>query len=231
MPKNGKKKILVIEDNEDTRRFLTHLLSKHYEVVTAENAVIGIDYARNQSPNLILLDVMLPHLSGFDACQMLKKDERTGHIPIIFLSAKSKVSDITNGLEIGADDYIPKPFDFQELLARIETRLRAAEASMKNGNGAISLGELKIEPTKRSVSYKNKEIVLTLTEFDILRCLASKPGEVVPRKEIIDTLLSRSKKEINDRTIDVHVRSIRKKIPDMTKHLISVYGAGYRYDK
>ena len=95
----------------------------------------------------------------------------------------------------------------------------------------LILGELKIDPSKRSVLYKTREIELTLTEFDILRCLATKPGEVIARKEIIDAVRSDNKKAINDRTIDVHVRSIRKKIPEITKHLTSVYGAGYRYDK
>jgi DNA-binding response OmpR family regulator len=161
---------------------------------------------------------------------MLKKDEKTAHIPIIFLSAKSKVSDITSGLGLGADDYVAKPFDMKELLARIDVRLRASESSTRGGD-VLHLGDLRIDPANRSVRYKNKDIELTLTEFDILRCLAAKPGEVINRKEIIEAVRSNSKKVINDRTIDVHVRSIRKKIPEITKHLSSVYGAGYRYDK
>lgn len=225
-----KSKILVIEDNEDTRRFLQQILSKEYEVLLAENAVIGIDFARNQTPDLILLDIMLPHLSGTDACQLLKKDEKTSRIPIIFLSAKSKVSDITSGLSLGADDYIPKPFDHKELLARVSARIRAAQAKAGAGD-VINLGELMIDPTARLVKYKNKEIDLTLTEFDILRKLASTPGETISRKDIIETVRHNSKKAINDRTIDVHIRAIRKKIPEMQKHLISVYGVGYRYDK
>lgn len=220
-------KILVIEDNEDTRRFLQHILSKEYEVLLADNAVLGIDYARNQNPDLILLDIMLPHLSGLDACQILKKEERTANIPIIFLSAKSKVSDITSGLSLGADDYIPKPFDYKELLARIQARLRAYEKAVHD---IIAVGDLVIDPSTRSVKYKNKNIDLTLTEFDILRLLASSAGETVSRKTIIDAVRHNSKKAINDRTIDVHVRAIRKKIPEMQKHLTSVYGAGYRYD-
>jgi DNA-binding response OmpR family regulator len=226
----SKAKILVIEDNEDTRRFLSQVLAKEFEVITADNAVIGIEYARNQSPNLILLDIMLPHLSGLDACQLLKKDERTARIPIIFLSAKSKISDITSGLSIGADDYIPKPFDHKELMARIHARLRAA-AEKSQATDLVIVGDLSIDPANRSVKYKNKNIELTLTEFDILRRLTSSVGETVSRKEIIEAVRSNSKKSINDRTIDVHIRAIRKKIPDMQKHLISVYGEGYRYDK
>src|SRR3954465_8617379 len=103
-----KTKILIIEDNTDTRRFLEAMLGKEFEVITAENGVIGIDYARNKAPDLILLDIMLPILSGYDACSLLKKDEKTKHLPIIFLSAKNTVTDITQGLSTGADDYIPK---------------------------------------------------------------------------------------------------------------------------
>jgi len=226
----AKQKILVIEDNEDTRRFLEVVLSKEYEVLLADNAVLGIDFARNQAPDLILLDIMLPHLSGLDACQLLKKDERTSRIPIIFLSAKSKVSDITSGLGLGADDYIPKPFDYKELLARVQARLRIA-ALKGSAVETITLGELLIDPASRTVKFRNKPVDLTLTEFDILRRLALSPGETVSRKDIIEAVRHSSKKPINDRTIDVHIRAIRKKIPEMQKHLSSVYGVGYRYDK
>src|SRR5215210_2205709 len=119
-----KHRILLIEDNADTRRFLEAMLGKEFEVITAENGVIGIDFARNKLPDLIILDIMLPILSGYDACSLLKKDEKTSRIPIIFLSAKNTTANITQGLTIGADDYIPKPFDYKELLARIKARLR-----------------------------------------------------------------------------------------------------------
>src|ERR1700678_994891 len=115
-----KNRILIIEDNADTRRFLEAMLGKDFEILTAENAVIGIDYARNKSPDLILLDIMLPILSGYDACSLLKKDEKTKRIPLIFLSAKNSIPDITSGLISGAEDYIPKPFDYKELVARIQ---------------------------------------------------------------------------------------------------------------
>lgn len=226
----SKAKILVIEDNEDTRRYLVHLLGKEYEVITAENAILGIESARSQNPSLIILDIMLPHLSGTDACQLLKKDEKTAHIPIIFLSAKSKIDDIAGGLNLGADDYVPKPFDAKELQARIQARLRTVTTTSARNPDIIILGDLRIDPVNRAVRYKNKNIELTLTEFDILRCLAARSGEVVSRQDILDAVRTGSKKNINDRTIDVHIRSIRKKIPDLVKHLSSVYGIGYRYD-
>lgn len=225
-----KKKILVIEDNEDTRRFLIQVLSKEYEVLAAENAIVGIDFARNQAPDLILLDIMLPHLSGTDACQMLKKDEKTKDIPIIFLSAKSTTADITNGLALGGDDYIPKPFDLKELQARILARLRSAKKDPTKQE-QLTIGDLKIDVLNRHIHYKGKLIDLTLTEFDILRCLVALVGEVVSRKQIIESVWGKNSTDINDRTIDVHIRAIRKKIPEITKHLASVYGVGYRYDR
>ena len=230
MNQQAKQRILVIEDNEDTRVFLQKFLSKNFDVIVAENAVLGIDYARNQYPDLIILDIMLPHLSGLDACQILKKDERTTRIPIIFLSAKSNVADITSGLSIGADDYIPKPFDHKELLARVQTRLRISASRTKDSD-ALIVGDLMLDPASRKVKFKSKNIELTLTEFDILRLLAQNAGATVSRKDIIETVRASSKKTINDRTIDVHIRAIRKKMPEMQRLLISVYGHGYKYEK
>ncbi|MCM2323672.1 MAG: response regulator transcription factor [Oligoflexia bacterium] len=223
-----KPRILIIEDNADTRRFLEAMLGKQFEILTAENAVIGIDYARNKSPNLILLDIMLPILSGYDACSLLKKDERTKSIPIIFLSAKNSVPDITQGLTTGADDYIPKPFDYKELLARIQARLRKSSESAAQ---PLQIGELKIDPANREVTFGGKKANLTLTEFDILRCLATKAGGVVSREDILKDVWRDQSLKTNDRTIDVHIRALRRKIPPLTKHIISIYGVGYKYEK
>lgn len=226
---SAKSKILIIEDNPDTRRFLEVMLGKEFEVVSAENGVIGIDYARNRSPDLILLDIMLPILSGYDTCSLLKKDEKTKHIPIIFLSAKNTVTDITHGLSAGADDYIPKPFDYKELQARIRARLRKGPETQAQ---MIAIGDLKIDPSSREVSFAGKKAQLTLTEFDILRFLASKVGTVVSRDEILKEVWREiDNKNTSDRTIDVHIRALRRKIPPLTKHIISIYGVGYKYEK
>jgi DNA-binding response OmpR family regulator len=223
-----KHRILIVEDNADTRRFLEAMLSRDFEVISAENGVIGIDYARNRAPDLILLDIMLPILSGYDACSLLKKDERTKRIPIIFLSAKNNVTDITLGLTTGADDYIAKPFDYKELVARIQARLRkSADAAPV----ALQIGELRIDATNRDVVFAGKRVQLTLTEFDILRCLAARAGNVVSREDILKDVWKDDSLKTNDRTIDVHIRALRRKIPAMTKHIISIYGVGYKYEK
>lgn len=220
--------ILVIEDNADTRRFLEAMLGREFQIISAENGVIGIEYARNRAPDLILLDIMLPILSGYDVCSLIKKDERTKNIPIIFLSAKNTIADITQGLGTGADDYLPKPFDYKELLARIHARLRKSTETVAQ---PIQIGELKIDPANREVTFAGKRAQLTLTEFDILRLLASKAGAVISREEILKDVWKDESMKTNDRTIDVHIRSLRRKIPPLTKHIISIYGVGYRYEK
>jgi two-component system, OmpR family, alkaline phosphatase synthesis response regulator PhoP len=221
-----KKRILVVEDNPDTRRFLEAMLSQEFEIITAENGIIGIEYARNRNPDLILLDITLPILNGHDACSLLKKDEKTKRIPIIFLSAKNTTADITLGLGLGADDYLTKPFDFKELLARIKTHLRK---NSELTSSPIIVGDLKIDPTNREVFYGTEKISLTLTEFDILRHLATHSGNVVSREEILNEVWRENAENTSDRTIDVHVRAIRKKIPALARHITSVYGIGYKY--
>jgi len=220
-------RILVIEDNPDTRRFLEVMLGKEYEVSSAENGIIGIELARKHRPDLILLDVMLPILSGYDTCSILKKDEKTRHIPIIFLSAKNTVNDVTQGLNVGAEDYISKPFDLKELRARVQTRLKAAEQVVPQ---TLVLGDLKIEPSTRDVTFKNKTVHLTLTEFDLLRFLALNSGTIVSRDAIMSEIWKDQKTNTTDRTIDVHVRALRKKIPELSRHIVSVYGVGYKYE-
>jgi DNA-binding response OmpR family regulator len=223
----GKPTILIIEDNSDTRRFLEAMLIKDFEIISAENAVVGIEYARNKSPDLILLDIMLPILSGYDACSLLKKDDKTKRIPIIFLSAKNTVSNITQGLSQGADDYMAKPFDYKELLARIQARLRRHP---EDGTPSLQIGDLKIDHANREVYFAGKKAQLTLTEFDILRCLAAKAGTIVSRDDILREVWKDQIKKTNDRTIDVHIRALRRKIPALIKHVISVYGIGYKYE-
>ncbi len=223
-----KARILLIEDHLETRKFLETMLSKEYDILSAENAVIGIDFARNKQPDLILLDVVLPILSGLDACSLMKQDEKTKRVPLILFSVKNSQADVTRGLSVGADDYLTKPFDFRELEARIQARLRKA-ASVEVS--PIEIGDLRIEPNTREVSYAGKRAHLTLTEFDILRFLASQFGNVVSRDAILKEVWKDGADGTNDRTIDVHIRALRKKIPSLTKHIISIYGVGYKYEE
>ena len=224
-----KNKVLIIQEDMETRNFLVRLLKSKYDVHAAENAVVGIGYARNQIPDLIILDIPLPHLDGLEACRMIREDNKISHVPIIILSTYSSTENIRIGLEEGADDYIIKPFDVQELLARVQTRLRIIN-DKKHSSGEIFAGDLYIDSSNRKVTFSNKPVNLTLTELDIIRLLATNPGEMVSRKQLLELLHSKGKKKNNYRTIDVHIRSIRKKIPGIAKHLAAIYGQGYQYN-
>jgi two-component system alkaline phosphatase synthesis response regulator PhoP len=221
-----RQKILVIEDNPDTRRFLQVMLGREFDVFVAENGLDGIALARSGRPDLIVLDVIMPVLNGYDTCKRLKADPETQYIPVIFLSGKNTTAEITYGLSMGAEDYLPKPFDHRELLTRIKSRLLRSglPASPK-----VRVGKLEIDPINRTANYDENPVPLTLTEYDILRLLASRNGVVVSRAEIMREIWKDSAPATTDRTIDVHIRSLRKKIPEMNVHIQSVYGIGYKY--
>lgn len=222
-----KPRILIIEDSTDTRLFLEAMFAKDFDILSAPDGVIGIDYARNKAPDLIILDVTLPILSGYDACSLLKKDEKTSQIPIIFLSGHTAVTDITQGLAAGADDYVSKPFNYKELLARIQVRLRK---NAVQSTGPLVVGDLRIDTASREVTFAEQKTQLTLTEYDILRYLASRNGTIVSREEILKEVWKEDSQKANDRTIDVHIRALRRKIPALLKHILSVYGVGYKYE-
>jgi two-component system alkaline phosphatase synthesis response regulator PhoP len=219
-------KILIIEDNPDTRRFLQVMLSREFEVSIAKDGIEGIESAKTLQPELIVLDVVMPSLNGYDTCKKLKSIPETENIPVIFLSGKNTTAEITYGLSMGADDYLPKPFDHKELLARIKSRLARAIA---NPPPKVVVGKLEIDTLNRIANYDRSPIQLTLTEYDILRMLASRFGVVVSREEIMKEIWKDSANDTTDRTIDVHIRSLRKKIPAMNNHIQSVYGVGYKY--
>ena len=221
-------RILVIEDNPDTRRYLETVLAREFEVIAAENAVLGIEQARTMSPAVIVLDIVLPIMNGYDACGLLKQDDVTKNIPIIFLSSKNTVADITHGLDLGADDYLPKPFDYKELVSRIRARLRDKELSRKEPK-TLNHGLLRLVLDSREAFYGHRSIELTETEFEILRVLIDHPGKELTRDDIIRGVWREGASETQRRTIDVHIRSIRKKVPEITKHVLSVYGVGYKY--
>ncbi len=219
--------ILIIDESPSTRRFLESMLGNEFEIICANNGASGIETARSRLPHLIVLDVVLPVLSGYDVCSLLKKDSKTKHIPIIFLSSKSIRSEVSLGLAAGADDYLPKPFDYKELLARIRNRLIKPKSE---SNPVVTVGDLVIDPTTREVLYQGKKTHLTLTEFDILRLLADHKGTVVSREEILRAVWKDDSSSTNDRTIDVHIRALRKKIPNLSQSIHSVYGVGYKLD-
>lgn len=221
-----KSKILIVEDTRETRELLLSFLEKEFETVCALNGVEGLEVARTQAPDLILMDIMLPILNGYDVCNLLKKNDRTRHIPIIFLSEKKPSQNISKGFE-NEDDYIPKPFDLTEIMARIHVRLRKSKDETPQ---TLVVGNLTIDPSQREVSFEGKKTKLTLTEFDLLKFLASKAGAIVTRDSIMQGVWKDDVPKSNDRTIDVHIRALRKKIPLLNRHILSIYGIGYKYE-
>jgi len=216
-----KQTILVLDNDPGSRSFLEKLLGNEFNMrvfsCDEEDPRILI---RNHAPALILID-------SFVICKSLKSDPSTAGIPVIVLSSRNNASDVKEGLSLGAEDLITKPFDPKELLLRIRTHLKMVLAP--DQLRFIRVGPLEIDTSDRAAKFNGTEITLTITEYDILRLLASKKGVVVSRDEIMKLIWKDSAPETTDRTIDVHIRSLRKKVPAFSKHIKSVYGVGYQY--
>ena len=227
-------KILVVDDEENILEAIKYSLSKEgYEVYGASDGEMGLEKAKELSPNLVILDVMLPSLDGFEICRILRKDM---DVPVFMLSAKSEEIDRVVGLEIGADDYITKPFSMRELMVRVRNALRRANEERGNANSSksekIVAGELEINLSSHTVRLSGMPIEMKPREFSLLSLLASNAGRVYSRYQILEILWGHA--YIGDvRTVDVHVRWIREKIeydPSRPTKIITVRGVGYRFD-
>ena len=231
------KQVLVIEDDSTLLDVLKYNLKKEgYEVITAADGVEGLELARRKKPDLIILDLMLPSLDGLEICRILRKDMI---VPILMLTARVEEIDIILGLEMGADDYMTKPFSMRELLARVRAMLRRAEMQEQDaakgetpGTQIIQAGDLEIDIARHVVKNRGLPVELNPKEFDLLVFLARNPEQVFNR----DTLLTRIwgyDYTGDTRTVDVHIRWLRQKIednPEMPRHLITVRGVGYKFE-
>jgi len=227
-----KKKILVVEDDRDISELITYNLEREgYEVSCLYDGAQAVDFVTRRKPELIILDLMLPEVDGIEICRTLKSDAATKHIPIVMLTAKSEEADVVVGLQMGADDYIPKPFSPKVLIARIKaiTR-RTADLSLSSitADNVRSFGDFKIDLLKHKISYKGREVKLTSIEFDIVEFLSRSPGRVWSREQILDNVWKEGK-FIIDRAVDVHVRGLRKKLRDADVYIETVRGVGYRF--
>lgn len=224
----AKKMILVIEDEHDIQELVKYNLVKEgYPVNLADTGEQGIKLARSESPGLILLDLMLPGIDGLEVCKALKGDTKTAHIPIVMLTAKGEEADIVAGLEIGADDYITKPFSPRVLIARIRALLRREAKESVDDDAPISVHGLDINPGRHEVVVNGDAVDLTFTQFRILLLLARRPGWVFTRDQIVNW--SRGEDTIvTDRAVDVQIVGLRKKLGDWGKHIETVRGVGYR---
>jgi len=220
--------VLVIDDEKDVIELLRYNLEKGgFEVVAARDGESGLAAASASPPDVILLDVMMPGLDGLGVCRRLREEPRTARIPIILLTARAGEADRVVGLELGADDYVVKPFSPRELLARIKALLRRTTAVAADGE-IVRRGDLLVDTGRHEVTWKGKGILLTATEFRILHYLAVRPGRVCSRTDIIDGALGRDV-AVTDRTIDVHVTALRRKLGKGGEFLETIRGFGYRF--
>jgi len=226
----SKEKILIIEDEKDIVKMLDYNLKKEgFKVLSDYNGEDGLGMARRENPDLILLDLMLPEIGGLDVCKAVKNDSKTSHIPIIILTAKAQESDKIVGLELGADDYVTKPFSPRELIARIKAVLRRAKEKGKLPE-ILKIGGLTIDFSKIMVLVKNKPAEVTSKEFELLKVLINAKGRVLSRDYLLDTIWGFDQAlEIQTRTVDVHIQTLRKKLKGEAKRIITVKNYGYRF--
>jgi len=226
-----KSRILVVDDEPDLVELVRHHLAReHYDVVTAADGETGLAEARRRLPDLVVLDLMLPGIDGLEVCRRLRSDPRTTHIPIVMLTAKGEESDAVIGLSQGADDYVRKPFGMKELVARIATRLRSADARSPSGEAqkVTRFGELVIDSVKHEVMIAAQPVKLTVTEFKLLRHLVLNRGRAFTRNELLNAVLGQDA-YIIDRNVDVHVATLRKKLGDYGNHILTIRGLGYKF--
>ena len=225
-----KEKILIIEDQEDlVKGLILNLEDEGYEVDYALDGKEGLGKALKEKPDLILLDIMLPGMNGLEICKELRQNKMD--IPIVMLTAKGDEIDKVIGLEIGADDYISKPFSIRELLARVKAHLRRENRGGESVAEVVQLETLKIDFGQFKIIRKGKEISLTSLEVDVLRYLIGHDGKVVSRDDLLDKIWGYEKYPTT-RTIDNHILKLRKKIetdPNHPRHILTVYGGGYRF--
>lgn len=226
----AKKKILVVDDEKDILELLKYNLEREgYEVLKTVTGEEALEQVKRESPDLIILDLMLPGLNGLEVCKILKKDLRREAIPIIMLTAKGEESDIIVGLGLGADDYITKPFSPKVLIARVKAALRRREEKLKPRE-MIQMEDLTIDIPGYKVTLKGKPVELTKIEFNLLKCLSSSPGQVFTRDQLLDQAWP-EETFIVDRTVDVHIRRLRKKLKSASKFIITRRGIGYKFQE
>jgi DNA-binding response OmpR family regulator len=229
---NNKKHIAVVDDEPDIVELVQYNLEKEkYTVSPFYDGESFLNFLKDNSPDLVILDLMLPSIDGLEVCRRIRSsNEKISTMPIIMLTAKGSEVDKIVGLEIGADDYIVKPFSPRELIARVKAVLRRTNAKNEVNGKIIKIGSLTIDADRYEAMINTEKIELTTTEFNILLILVSKPGWVFSRNKLLDMLWGEDK-IVLDRTIDVHIQKLRKKLGQLGDHIKSVHGVGYKFEK
>ncbi len=223
--------ILVVDDEKDILELLKYNLEKDgYRVLTARNGREALKLAR-QNPELVVLDIMMPELDGWEVCKAIRKDPATSKIPIIILTARDSEVDEVVGLELGADDYITKPVKVRTFLARVKRALKPRDVDLDQAaSDVLTIGELAIHVNNYMVKIRGKELHLPKKEFEVLLFLARHPERVITRETLLNEIWGHDVYVV-DRTIDVHIRKIREKLGNCAAHIETVKGVGYRFKK
>lgn len=222
-------KILIVDDEEDILELLKYNLSREgYKVSCAASGEETLRAVRSGIPDLIILDLMLPGIDGLEVARQLKNDVKTRDVPIVMLTAKGEEADIVTGLELGADDYITKPFSPRVLLARVRAALRRRVRESTDDTSVLQIRKLEIHPGRREVLVNGEPVQLTFTEFGILNFLARRPGWVFTRSQIVDAVRG-DDYFVTDRSVDVQIVGLRKKLGPAGTDIETVRGVGYRF--
>lgn len=232
---SGGQKILIVEDEPDIRKLVNYnLVQERFKVIEAEDGEQALRIIQHDKPHLVVLDLMLPGLSGVEVCRILREREDTAKLPILMLTAKAGEADRVVGLEMGADDYLSKPFSPRELVARVRAILRRANgAAAKEIPPAYDKGGLKIDYSTYEVFARGKAVKLTLKEFELLRFLVQNPNRVLSRDQLLDRVWG-GETFVTPRTVDVHIRRLRKAIEkddSKPKWILTLRGVGYKFDE
>ncbi len=225
----SRENILVVEDEDDIAELIRYNLEKqHYAVTTVASGEKGLEAARRKPPDLVLLDLMLPGMDGLEVCRSLKSDPLTKDIPIVMVTARGEESDIVAGLELGAEDYVTKPFGIKILLARVRAVLRRRTITVPAESETLHVHEIEIHPGRHEVRAGGEEVVLTNTEFRILHFLARRPGWVFTRYQIVDGIRGENY-PVTERAVDVQIVALRRKLGGFGGLIETVRGVGYRF--
>ncbi|UCG53463.1 MAG: response regulator [Candidatus Latescibacterota bacterium] len=223
------KTVLAVDDEEDILELVDYNLSHEgYNVIRVTSGERTLDIAHSEKPDLIILDLMLPGLDGLEVCRQLKADTRTSEIPIVMLTAKGEETDIVVGLELGAEDYITKPFSPKVLVARVRAVLRRGAKGVSDDQVPIRIDEIEIHPGRHEVLVKGRPVSLTFTEYEILHYLVRRPGWVFTRYQIVEAVRG-GDYAVTDRSVDVQIVGLRKKLGKYGHYIQTVRGVGYRF--
>ncbi len=222
-------KIYIVEDDDTIRNLIIYALkSSDFEAEGFENSTSFYDALKAELPHLVLLDIMIPGEDGISILKNLKNNNQTKDLPVILVSAKSSEFDLVHGLDLGADDYITKPFSVLELISRVRAVLR--RTTTKDNYVMLTVGDLTICPSKRTVTSMGKEISLTFKEFELLYYLMENEGFVVTRDNILDKVWGFDFFDIESRTVDVHIKTLRKKLEESAKYIKTIRNIGYKLE-